>query len=163
MDIADFNHDGNFDILYTNGDNADYSTILKPYHGVRVFMNDGKNKFSESWFYNMHGASQALARDFDGDGDIDIAAISFFPDFKNHPEEGFIYFENDGKTFKPHTTPMTKDSRWLVMDAADVDQDGDCDLLLGALDFYSKVPPELLQSWSIKKTSILYLKNKKIP
>jgi hypothetical protein len=111
----------------------------------------------------MHGASQALARDFDGDGDVDIAAISFFPDFSTHPEEGFIYFENNGKTFKAHTTPVTKDSRWLVMDAADVDQDGDCDLLLGALNFPSKVPPELYQAWSIKKTSILYLKNKRIP
>ncbi|HEY8938113.1 MAG TPA: VCBS repeat-containing protein, partial [Cyclobacteriaceae bacterium] len=159
MEITDFNHDGNFDILYTNGDNADYSTILKPYHGVRVFMNDGKNKFNESWFYNMHGASQALARDFDSDGDIDIAAISFFPDFDNHPEDGFIYFENTGTTFKAHTTPQARNGRWLVIDAADVDQDGDCDLLLGALNFNSKVPPALYQAWSSKKTSILYLKN----
>ena len=29
FDVADFNHDGKFDILYTNGDNADYSMILK--------------------------------------------------------------------------------------------------------------------------------------
>ena len=59
FDIADFNGDGKFDILYTNGDNADYSMVLKPYHGVRIFLNNGNNDFRESWFYNMHGASQA--------------------------------------------------------------------------------------------------------
>ena len=50
IEIADFNNDGKFDILYTNGDNADYSAILKPYHGVHIFLNNGTNEFKESWF-----------------------------------------------------------------------------------------------------------------
>ncbi len=105
FEINDFNKDGFFDILYTNGDNFDFSTILKPYHGVRLFLNDGHQQFKESWFYPMYGASWAMARDFDQDGDLDIAAIAFFPDFKSNPEQGFIYFENrDGKFF-PFTTP----------------------------------------------------------
>ena len=90
FEIADFNKDGKFDILYTNGDNADYSPILKPYHGVRIFLNNGANDFKKDWFYAMHGASQARVSDFDKDGDLDIAAISFFPDFKNHPEQALF-------------------------------------------------------------------------
>lgn len=133
FELADFNDDGLFDILYTNGDNADYSTILKPYHGVKIFVNMGDLKFRELWSYPMHGASQAMARDFDNDGDLDIAAISFFPDFNNFPEESFIYFENQGdNTFMGNTTPMARKGRWMVMEVGDLDQDGDKDIILGA-------------------------------
>jgi hypothetical protein len=160
FDIADFNSDGKFDILYTNGDNADYSMILKPYHGVRIFLNTGTNQFKESWFHPMHGASKAIARDFDGDGDLDIAAISFFPDFKHHPEQGFIYFEKGNEGYIPHTTSSASNARWLTMEAIDLENDGDTDLLLGALNFPTQVPPALFDQWDAQKASILILKNK---
>jgi hypothetical protein len=159
FDLADFNNDGKDDILYTNGDNADYSTILKPYHGVRIFLNNGKNEFSESWFYNLHGASEAIAADFDQDGDVDIAAVSFFPPFEQHAERGFVYFESDGTTFRPHTTPLAKEGRWLRVAASDVDGDGDQDILLTALDFNKGIPEDLLASWKSKPVSILLLRN----
>jgi FG-GAP-like repeat len=159
FDVADFNGDGKFDILYTNGDNADYSITLKSYHGVHVFLNDGKNRFNESWTYPMNGASEALARDFDGDGDLDIAAISFFPDFR-YPEEGFLYFENTGQSFTPHTTPMAARGRWLVMEAADFDDDGDEDIILGALNFNNGTPDALRKKWAEKQNSLFVLRNK---
>jgi len=158
FDVVDFNHDGKFDIVYTNGDNADYSTILKPYHGIRIYLNDGKNGFKESVFLPMHGASHAIARDFDNDGDLDIAAISFFPRF-DHPEEGFIYFENNGKGFTPQTTSLASSGRWLVMESTDFDNDGDLDILLGALDFNNGVPTPLVDYWKQKKTALLVLSN----
>lgn len=96
FELVDFNQDGYMDILYTNGDNADFSYSLKKYHGVRIFINNGKNKFEEKWFYPMHGATKAMAADFDQDGDLDVSAIAFFPNFTNAYEEGFIYFENTG-------------------------------------------------------------------
>lgn len=74
FELVDFNGDGHSDILYTNGDNADYSPVLKPYHGVRIFLNDGLNQFSELLFHPMHGASMAKGADFDQDGDIDTSA-----------------------------------------------------------------------------------------
>ncbi|MEJ7645393.1 MAG: FG-GAP-like repeat-containing protein [Chryseolinea sp.] len=160
FDMMDFNSDGVLDILYTNGDNADYSTVLKPYHGVRIFLNNGKNDFNESWFYNMHGASQAIAEDFDKDGDIDVAAISFFPDFKKHPEQGFIYFENTGSGYKPQVTSMAADGRWLIIKAWDVDNDGDTDILLSALDFNNGTPEGLLAEWKRRPVSLLVLRNK---
>ncbi|HMG94386.1 MAG TPA: VCBS repeat-containing protein [Chryseolinea sp.] len=163
FDVADFNNDGKFDILYTNGDNADYSMIRKPYHGVRVFFNSGSNDFKESWFYNMHGATQAAAQDFDGDGDLDIAAISFFPDFVKHPEQGFMYFENKDGKFTPQITNMASKGRWLTMEATDIDKDGDCDLILAALGFNDGVPAGLLDQWKKEKTSLLVLRNKHRP
>lgn len=159
FEVHDFNGDGHFDILYTNGDNSDYSPVLKPYHGVRIFLNDGKNSFEESWSYPMHGASWALARDYDQDGDIDIAAISFFPDFKNSPDQSFIYFENKKGTFMAHTTMTSAYGRWIVMDAADVDRDGDTDILLGALDFQPNKLKDFA-TWNQRPTAILFLENK---
>ena len=160
FELDDFNGDGHPDILYTNGDNADYSAILKPYHGVRIFLNDGKNQFTESWFHPMHGASMARAADFDNDGDLDIAAISFFPDFKNHPEQGFIYFENTDGNFTPHTTELASSSRWITMETGDIDEDGDLDIILGALTFPMGVPDNVLEEWKRNPASLLVLKNK---
>ncbi|MFN8343589.1 MAG: VCBS repeat-containing protein [Spirosomataceae bacterium] len=131
-DLADFNGDGFVDILYANGDNADYSMIFKPYHGLRIFLNDGKNHFQQQWFFPLHGASKALAADFDKDGDIDIASISYFP---SKAQEGFVYFENQGNlTFKPQTFANPKQDKWMLLEKADYDGDGDTDLLLGYLE-----------------------------
>jgi tetratricopeptide (TPR) repeat protein len=52
MIADDFNNDGYKDILYTCGDNADYSSnVLKSYHGVYIFLNDGHNNFSQKYFF----------------------------------------------------------------------------------------------------------------
>jgi len=160
IDIADFNNDGKSDIIYSNGDNADYSAILKPYHGVHIFLNSGTNEFKESWFYPMHGASQTRVSDFDHDGDLDIGAISFFPDFKNHPEQGFVYFENTPQGFKPQITPLANKGRWITMEAFDYDHDGDRDILLGSMAFPTLVPVDLLTKWHADQISILVIRNK---
>src|SRR5260221_1636080 len=67
FELHDINRDGKQDIIYSNGDNGDYSVILKPYHGIRLFLNDGKDNFKESWFYPMPGAFKFRAVDFDKD------------------------------------------------------------------------------------------------
>jgi FG-GAP-like repeat len=134
FELEDFNGDGFPDIIYTCGDNADYSTVLKPYHGVYIYQNDGRNNFSQKYFFPMNGAYKAMARDFDGDGDLDIACISFFPDFSHRPEEGFIYLENrGGYSFKPYSFPEASKGRWLTMDVGDMDGDGDADIIIGNL------------------------------
>lgn len=159
FEIHDFNNDGKFDILYSNGDNGDYSMVLKPYHGVRIFLNDGTNRFNEHWFHPMPGASKVLARDFDRDGDLDIAAISFFPDFRQ-PESSFLYFENNNGEFIPKVTPQAASGRWLLMEAADLDSDGSTDLVLGSLNFPLMAPKELILQWNQDPVALLILKNK---
>jgi hypothetical protein len=161
MELVDFNKDGRLDILYANGDNGDKSYSLKPYHGIRIFINKGKDKFEEEFFYPLDGATQAIARDFDQDGDLDIAAIAFFPDFSLDPVRSFVYFENTGNNkFTPRTFPDPNRGRWLTMEAADVDQDGDLDLLLGS--FYLAITPTpkaYLERWKTEKKGVVILEN----
>jgi len=132
FELDDFNHDGYPDILYTCGDNADFSPVLKPYHGVYIFLNDGTNHFVKKFFFPINGCYKAIARDFDGDGDLDVATISFFADYKNQPEEGFVYLENKGNfDFHPYSLPEAESGRWLTMDAGDINGDGKIDIILG--------------------------------
>lgn len=136
FELVDLNKDGHKDILYTSGDNADYTThVLKPYHGVYGYLNDGQNNYKQAFFYPINGCFKAMARDFDKDGDLDIATIAYFPDFKNQPKEGFVYLENKGKfAFSATSINEVNAGNWLVMDTADLDADGDEDIVLGNFD-----------------------------
>ena len=121
FELADFNKDGYPDIVYTCGDNGDYSPVLKPYHGVYIFMNDKTNHFTKKFFFPINGCYKAMARDYDGDGDLDIATISFFADYAHQPEESFVYLKNIGNfEFQPYSFAEADIGRWLTMDAGDI-------------------------------------------
>ncbi len=134
--LTDINRDGYKDIVYVNGDNADASRILKPYHGIRVLINDQRNSFEEAYFFPLHGAYNALVRDFDNDGDMDVAAISFFADLIRYPEKGFVYLENvsetDGLIFSPTIIKEAANGRWITMIGSDLNGDGNEDIILGS-------------------------------
>ena len=140
FELDDMNKDGYPDIVYACGDNADFSVIRKPYHGVYIFLNDGKYNFTQRYFFPINGCYKAIARDFDGDGDLDIATISFFPDVDHQPQEGFVYLENKGDfDFLPYSLPATQQGKWLTMDAGDINGDGRPDLVLGNFSFFTPV------------------------
>jgi hypothetical protein len=160
--LLDVNNDGAEDIIYTCGDNADYKPILKPYHGVRFYLNDGKGKYNLSFFYPLHGAYDAIPADFDQDGDLDMATLSFFPDYRHQPEAAFVYLENQGNgQYFPRTFPEVCDGRWMVMDMGDLEGDGDIDLLLGPLTF--EVVPDRGETarWVKNAIPFVVLENKK--
>ncbi|MDB5122777.1 MAG: repeat protein [Mucilaginibacter sp.] len=130
--LADMDHDGKPDLIYTCGYNFRDSRILKPYHGLYIFKNMGNWNFKQQWFYPINGCTKAIAADFDGDGDLDIATSAFFADMQNTPAESFIYFEQDKPfSFKPHAVPISKYGHWMSMDVGDVNNDGKPDIILG--------------------------------
>jgi hypothetical protein len=162
--MYDFNGDGNLDILYVNGDNYDYSRILKPYHGVRILENDGKNDFHERFFFPIYGAARAEVADFDKDGDLDILATSNFADFERHPERGIMYLENTGGyKFRPYAFGVASSNQWNLTATADLNKDGWLDVLVGAMDLGSVA--RLQQQYSggssvPAKDPVLFLENR---
>lgn len=145
--LVDINQDDKLDIVIANGDNADLSQQLKYYHGLRIFLNqDGQ--FKESWFYPMYGASGVVVEDFDQDGDLDLVAISFFPNEQDEEAEKLIYFENrGGLDLRPFVSQEKLESDFLIINKGDLDLDGDVDVLIGVFDFEDlyKKPSE---NWS---------------
>ncbi len=162
IELVDFNQDGFEDILYTCGDNADKTPYLKAYHGVYLYTNNGNNTFTQSYFYHLNGAYKATAHDFDLDGDLDIAAISFFPDYSSYPEESFVYLENTGNlSFRDYSFAEATNGRWIVMDANDMDGDGDVDLALGSFVYFVAKgdTTRLGEKWFANGPSVVVLEN----
>tara|TARA_R110002096_G_scaffold159011_3_gene324582 strand:+ start:6370 stop:8253 length:1884 start_codon:yes stop_codon:yes gene_type:complete len=166
FEMVDINQDGKLDIIQTCGDNADFSQIFKPYHGVYVWLNQGEDQFEIAYFYPINGAFNAHARDFDLDGDIDIACLAYFPDYQERPQESFVYLQNEGGQFldfHPFTVEAALRGRWLPMDVGDIDSDGDIDIVLGnfqrALMGPGTIPTDLLQSWERPGPHFMLLRN----
>lgn len=164
FDLHDMNNDGYMDIVYVNGDNFDYSQIFKPYHGIRILENDGYNFFDEKYFFPIYGAGKAKIHDFDLDGDPDIAISSNFADMENNPERGIIYLENVGPyDFNPYAFEASAQNQWNTMQIADLDNDGDEDILVGAMNLSNVLKDQrndTKDEIDRNKTALLFFENK---
>ena len=164
FELIDFDNDGDDDIVTVHGDNADKTYIPKPYHGLRLHINDGNNQFEEKYFYPMNGATRVVAKDFDQDGDVDFGLLSTFPDYENPKESPFVYLENKNAadfTFEDSSLEESNYARWLLMDTGDVDGDGDEDIILSSFSYaFTPVPEEKTNFWREKGIDLLILENK---
>jgi len=148
---ADFDGDGDMDLVVLNGDNVAGNHIInvvpapRPQHGIRVFENNGDLNFSKEFYYRMHGAIRSIVHDFDDDGDPDIAAIALFPQWSEDEPESFVYLENQGNfRFTPQSFAREFFGVWTSIEAADVNGDQKTDIVLGLGNFPELVPPDWL-------------------
>lgn len=161
--LHDMNGDSHPDILYTSGDNADYSMTYKPYHGVYLYLNDGNNRFEQEWFYPVNGAYNVAAGDFNHNGRMDFVVISFFADYAQKPYEGFLFFRNEGGekiSFSPFHPPAASYGRWITMDVADWTGNGVPDVVLAN---FSRGPTRVhphIESILVRSPHLLLLENR---
>lgn len=162
--VLDFNGDGWMDLLYTAGDNADLSPIFKPYHGVYLYLGQSDGSVRLEMFFHLDGAYSTVAEDFDQDGDIDIAALSYFPRIAQGVDQaGFVYLQNSDGNFDPkYVKGLGRLGRFVALSAGDVDGDGDQDIALANLAFGPYGPldvsTELQDQW-LRSARFVLLRN----
>ncbi len=132
IEIADFNGDGNFDVVVANEQSNDVSILL----------GDGKGKFTQaknSPFPAGHSPNDIAIADFDRDGKLDLAIA-------NHEEKYLTVLLGDGKGgFAPApNSPFTVETRPHVHGVATGDFNGDGN------------PDLVTESWGNNQVAILF-------
>ncbi|WP_417392933.1 FG-GAP repeat domain-containing protein [Gimesia sp.] len=127
--LVDLDQDVDLDLLYTNGDTMD-SFELRPSHSLQWLENKGVFPFTHHQIAPLTGAYCATHGDFDGDGDIDLAACTMTWDYKE-PRNTIVWYEqhSPGK-FLAHPLDYSM-GQHPVITAGDFDADGAIDLAVG--------------------------------
>jgi hypothetical protein len=147
IELTDLDKDGDLDVLLTNGDMFD-EFLLKPYHGIQWLENRGRFPFTEHSLAALSGVHRAQATDLDGDGDLDIVACTLIPGMAKYgkPLPSLVWLEQlaPGK-FERHT--LEKGGYHASLDVADVDGDGDMDIVTGNFQVDGQPTPTWLEVW----------------
>ncbi len=152
ISLCDLNRDGRPDILYTNGDGFDYAQPgSRPWHGVQWLENRGNGYFKFHRIGDLKGAYSPVGVDLDGDGAIDVVAVSCFNEWSDPSAVSLMYFKNDGKmNFTPHVLARSP-THLLTCVAADLDGTGQPVLVTGGFHAY---PP-----WDRLSRILIWRKN----
>ncbi len=160
---TDLTGDGKKDLLVMHGDNADYPPVTKPYQGIRWYV-QADSAWEETLFLPMPGVYEAIPLDYDLDGDLDIAAISFFPATESsQPAGAGVFLQQASGAWDFLLISGQEDGRWMVMDTTDLDADGDVDLLLGSLMFDAPERQEWVKNWAEQNLGAVWVENLSIP
>jgi hypothetical protein len=134
MTLCDLNRDGRPDLLFTNGDGFGPTTQPgpRPWHGVQWLENRGQGYFRFHRIGDLAGAYSPVGVDLDGDGFVDVVAVSGFNDWSKSDAQSLVWFRNDGhEGFTPHVLSYAP-THLTTLAAADLDGRGRPSLITGA-------------------------------
>lgn len=132
---ADLDADGDPDLVV-----AEFGYL----HGAVLWLeNLGQGRFVDHRLLTRAGATHVPVADYDNDGDLDVAAV-----VSQDNEEVWVFENRGGGVLTPHRVWATAnfDLGCAGMMRADLDQDGDADLVLSAGDNMEFVYP-CAQPW----------------
>jgi hypothetical protein len=120
---ADLDRDGRPDILYTNGDGFGPAALPgpRPWHGVQWLQNKGGGNFTHRRIGDLPGAYSPVAADLDGDGHLDVVAVSAYSDWdrKDPHVVSLMWYRNDGRmNFTPRVLAYTPKDQ-ITLDVGD--------------------------------------------
>jgi hypothetical protein len=135
IDLHDLDHDGDLDILFTNGDVFD-SFYIVPYQGVHWIENQGDGVWNAHVLRAMPGIHRAVAADFDNDGDDDIVCCSLISseilETGNEQSRDSLIWLEQTKTGQFTARSLELDNALhTTVTVGDFDGDGDIDIATG--------------------------------
>jgi hypothetical protein len=134
ISLCDLNKDGKPDVLYTNGDGFGPSPVPgpRPWHGVQWLENLGNGNFKFHRIGDLGGAYSPVGVDLDGDGNMDVVAVSATMQYTKPGDVTMMWFRNDGHmNFTPHILAY-EPIQLLTAAAADFDGNGRPAIVTGA-------------------------------
>jgi hypothetical protein len=145
LDVADVNRDGKPDLIYTNGDGFDYAVRgPHPWHGIQWIENRGSGNFAFHRVGNLPGAYTPCAADLNGDGFMDLVAVSCFADESNPGAIAMMAWLNDGRE---NFTPVALAQRpYQFVAAAIGDLDGNGVPVIVTGGFHTQPPYEQMSN-----------------
>ncbi|HUT95036.1 MAG TPA: VCBS repeat-containing protein [Thermoguttaceae bacterium] len=157
IELTDLDQDGDMDVLYTNGDSFDNSYV-NPSHGVQWLENVGRLEFAYHRLTGMLGVHRALAGDVDGDGDLDVVAVSMLPDqflpreAARRPPASILCLEQTSPGVFVRHTLEAGSPYYATLELADFD-DGDLDFAVGPHSIGARDLPHRLSIWRNQRIS----------
>jgi hypothetical protein len=154
IELVDFDGDKDLDVILAHGDTFD-DAIIKPYHGIQWLENKGAYPYVAHHLADLPGVFGIKAGDLDGNGLLDIVACAFIAnraDASGAEMPALVWLAQVRPGVFERRTLERSFPRHASLDLADVDNDGDVEILVG--NFASAANPNKpwVELWENRKT-----------
>jgi hypothetical protein len=138
MGLCDLNRDGRPDLLFSNGDGFGPAAVPgpRPWHGVQWLENTGGGNFRFRRIGDLAGAYSPVEADLDGDGRMDVVAVSAFNTWEDPSAHSMVWYRNEGGERFSTRLLATSPTHLLTLAAGDFDGTGRAVIASGAFHAY---------------------------